>query len=240
MDESLHTELVAMAEADTAALTVFLATADTYRGSWTSTQTAASDTPWPYLLLEWQEPPPAPPPVQRVLDVVHHNIARLKEIVAAAGWPGRDLVGEDGADAAWLILQHAGSAVTTIGSAANHAFRRACIPLLTTAVRSGQAHPRHLAHVVDGVAWVAGEPPVYAVLSTSYSIIDGHPVFDAPVDLDAIDRRRAGIGVPPLAADVARRLRGESLAAAGAERAERWPDPTDGPVLSAPGATPLR
>lgn len=164
----------------------------------------------------------------------------MKEIVAAHGWPGRDLVGEDGADVGWLILQHTGSAVTTIGSAANHAFRRACIPLLTAAVRSGQAHPRHLAHVVDGVAWVAGEPPVYAVLATSYSISDGHPVFDPRVDVGAIDRRRAGIGLPPLAADVARRRRGEPLAAAGAHRAEPWPDPADGPVLSAPGDRPTR
>lgn len=53
MDESLRAELVAMGEADTSALTDFLATADTYQPAWTSTQTAASDTPWPYLLLEW-------------------------------------------------------------------------------------------------------------------------------------------------------------------------------------------
>lgn len=230
MDESLRVELVAMCTADTAALTDFLATADIYRTAWTSTQTAASDTPWPYLLLEWQEPPPAPPPVRRVLDVVAGNTARLKEIIAAHGWPGRSLVGEDGADAAWLILQHAGSAVTTIGSADNHAFRRACIPLLTAAVHSGDAHPRHLAHVMDGVAWVAGEPPVYAVLSTSYSIVDGHPVFAGPVDVDDIDRRRADIGLPPLATDVARRLRGEPLAAAGTHRAEPWPERTDIPV----------
>jgi len=70
MDESLHAELIAMGAADTAALTAFLATADTYRASWTSTQSAASDTPWPYLMLEWQEPPPSPPPVRCVLEVV--------------------------------------------------------------------------------------------------------------------------------------------------------------------------
>ncbi len=70
----------------------------------------------------------------------------------------------------------------------------------------------------------------------AYSILDGHPVFDVPVDVGAIDRRRAGIGLPPLAADVARRLREEQLAAAGTDRAEPWPTPADGPVLSVPGA----
>jgi hypothetical protein len=31
---------------------------------------------------------------------------RLKWIIAQYGWPTFDLVGEDGADAAWLIAQH--------------------------------------------------------------------------------------------------------------------------------------
>jgi hypothetical protein len=35
------------------------------------------------------------------------NTARLKEVVAKHGWPGKSLVGEDGAFAAWLLVQHA-------------------------------------------------------------------------------------------------------------------------------------
>ena len=35
------------------------------------------------------------------------NAVRLTEIIEQHGWPGRGLVGEDGARAAWLILQHA-------------------------------------------------------------------------------------------------------------------------------------
>ncbi len=60
--------------------------------------------PVAYLLLEWQEPPPSPPTVRRLLEVVDHPTARLRDIVATHSWPGRSLVGEDGADAAWLIL----------------------------------------------------------------------------------------------------------------------------------------
>jgi len=160
MNEALRAELLAMCDADAGAVTAFLATADTYRAAWDSTRQAASDTPWPYVLLEWRSPPPPPGPVRRVLDIVGHNTARLKTIVATHGWPGRSLVGEDGTDAAWLILQHAGSAVTTIGSPDNHAFRRACIPLLAAATTAGEAHPRHLAHVVDAVAWIDDEPPL--------------------------------------------------------------------------------
>jgi hypothetical protein len=39
--------------------------------------------------------------------VHHHNAYRLEEIIEECGWPGRSLVGEDGAAAAWLIAQHA-------------------------------------------------------------------------------------------------------------------------------------
>src|SRR5688500_11170778 len=42
------------------------------------------------------------------MEAVHaDNARRLKEVIAQFGWPGRDLVGEDGAEAAWLIVQHA-------------------------------------------------------------------------------------------------------------------------------------
>ncbi len=31
---------------------------------------------------------------------------RMREIVARVGWPGRRMVGDDGASAAWLLVQH--------------------------------------------------------------------------------------------------------------------------------------
>ncbi len=35
------------------------------------------------------------------------NTDRLREIVDEIGWPGRNVVGEEGAEHAWLIAQHA-------------------------------------------------------------------------------------------------------------------------------------
>lgn len=43
--------------------------------------------------------------VLSAVDAVH--TARLKAIVAAHGWPTVAQVGQDGADAAWLLAQHA-------------------------------------------------------------------------------------------------------------------------------------
>jgi hypothetical protein len=35
------------------------------------------------------------------------NLPWLRQVIADAGWPGKSLVGEDGAQAAWLLAQHA-------------------------------------------------------------------------------------------------------------------------------------
>ncbi|MBI4936585.1 MAG: hypothetical protein HY828_22130 [Actinobacteria bacterium] len=185
----------------------------------------ATATPWPYAILEWHPEDSAPPVVQEVLARVRANTQRLRQIIASQGWPGRDLVGEDGADAAWLILQHAGGGVTTLDTTENRQFRRDCVPLLEAAVCAGQAHPRHLAHLVDGIQAVEGADPVYGVLGDQYTVVDGHPVFARSVDHAALDARRSAIGLAPLSTDVARRERGEDIPAIGPDQVEPWPTP---------------
>lgn len=222
IDQTLRAELLARFEADQTGLEALYGTADTHRAAFDATQ-PATETPWPYAILEWQPEGQAPQVVQEVLACVRANTQRLRQIISTHGWPGRDLVGEDGADAAWLILQHAGGGVTTLDTAENRRFRRDCVPLLADAVRAGQAHPRHLAHLVDGIQAVDGGDPVYGVLGDQYKVVDGHPVFARSLDLAALDVRRRGIGLAPLMADVARRERGEDVPAVGPGRAEPWP-----------------
>jgi len=54
--------------------------------------------------------------------------ARMKEIVAKHGWPGKRLIGEDGANAAWLLVQHAD---------ANLVFQKQCLALMKPLVDAG-------------------------------------------------------------------------------------------------------
>jgi hypothetical protein len=228
MDEALRAELVARLSDDQTAVGAVYETADGYRPAFQASQAGDRRTPWPFAIFEWEPASAAPAEVIRALHVIRSNTARLKQIVATHGWPGRSLVGEDGALAAWLILQHAGSAVSTIGTPENHAFRRSCVPLLMKAVLAGEAHPRHLAWVVDGIHAVADEPPEYAVLSSAYRIVDGEPVFAFPADVGIINARRAAIGLRALSWDVARRIRAGELepnvfGIAGPDWWEPWP-----------------
>ena len=43
----------------------------------------------------------------RMAEVHHRNGNELQVVIEQYGWPGKFLVGEDGAKAAWLILLHA-------------------------------------------------------------------------------------------------------------------------------------
>ena len=42
----------------------------------------------------------------RMAELHARNAGELATIVQAVGWPGRTLIGEDGAEAAWRVLQH--------------------------------------------------------------------------------------------------------------------------------------
>src|SRR5437764_13999672 len=44
---------------------------------------------------------------RRMAEVHRQNAARLAAVCKEHGWPGRSLVGEAGAAAAWTLLQHA-------------------------------------------------------------------------------------------------------------------------------------
>ncbi|MFI7642264.1 DUF6624 domain-containing protein [Nonomuraea sp. NPDC049400] len=113
------------------------------------------------------------------------NAAFLKRVIARYGWPGRDLVGEEAAHAAWLLAQHADQDV---------AFQRECLPLLEKAAAAGQATWADYAYLVDRVCVAAGSPQVYG---TQYGMRDGQLEFQPIEDLDHLDERRARVGLEP-------------------------------------------
>ncbi|MBV8226282.1 MAG: hypothetical protein JO232_13960, partial [Verrucomicrobia bacterium] len=45
--------------------------------------------------------------IERLIQIDDDNTAWLGKVVDTMGWPGRSLVGDEGAHAAWLLAQHA-------------------------------------------------------------------------------------------------------------------------------------
>lgn len=220
-NDALRAEILAMFAADQAAVQKFIREADEHREVF-ELRAHETDVQWPYALLEWDPPESAPPCAQEVVNTVAQNIQRLREIVAAHGWPGRRLVGEDGTDAAWTLLRHAGSGVRTIGTPQHQQFQRDCLPMLQEGVRTRDVQPRQFAAIADALQSLEGRPPQYAVQADDYEIVGGAPRFRIEADVVEIDENRASIGLPPLATDIERRERGDPLYVSGPLRADPW------------------
>ena len=120
------------------------------------------------------------------------NTRWLSEVLGERGWPGTSLVGEDGADAAWLLAQHADR---------DPARQQEFLEALRGAVTRGEASPANLAYLEDRVRVHAGQPQLYG---TQFTVTDGefgpHPIEDPA----RLDERRAEAGLEPFAAYEAR------------------------------------
>ena len=127
-----------------------------------------------------------------VLQVDAENLPWLKDVIADRGWPGASLVGPDGAQAAWLLAQHADS---------DPAFQRQCLDLLTAAVEAGEATARDLAYLTDRVLLHEGQPQVYGTQLVGRG---GRWVPDNLRDPDGVDGRRAAVGLGTIAENLAR------------------------------------
>src|SRR3954447_14617509 len=88
----------------------------------------------------------------QMAEVHLHNAQVLEAMIKTWGWPGKSLVGEEGAGDAWLIVQHA------IGSPS---FQRWCLPLLKEAVAHGEAEPAQVALLEDRIAFFERRPQRY-------------------------------------------------------------------------------
>lgn len=112
---------------------------------------------------------------------------RLSEIVEEHGWPGSDLVGEDGATAAWVIAQH---------SDLDPGFQQEALELMRPAVEAGLADPTELAYLEDRVALNSGGEQVYG---TQIGCVDGVPQPAPLADPEPVEERRTEVGLEPIA-----------------------------------------
>ena len=144
----------------------------------------------------------------RMAEVHRRDAARLAAILDRHGWPGRALVGEDGAAAAWLVLQHA------IG---DPPLMRRGLQLLGS-LALGEVDPARLAMLEDRVRAFEGRPQRYG---TQYDWDEHGQLAPLPIaDPERVDELRRSVGLGPLAENT-RRIR-EQTARAGERKPPDW------------------
>lgn len=119
------------------------------------------------------------------MEVVHRcNAARLKEIIAEHGWPGRSLVGDEGATYAWIILQHAIS---------DPEFQRRGLELLKAAAARGEVPASHAAYLEDRIRTFEGRPQFYG---TQFDRDSSGEINPLPIeDAGRVNERRRALGM---------------------------------------------
>jgi hypothetical protein len=144
------------------------------------------------------------------MQAVHDkNAARLTQIIEQHGWPGRGLVGDDGARAAWLVLQHA------IG---HPDLQRRGRVLLQDAVARGEVPAVQVALLEDRIAFFEGRPQRYG---TQYDWNEDGELAPWTIEDEAgVDERRRAVGLPPLAENT-RQIR-EGTACGGDKQPPDW------------------
>lgn len=121
-----------------------------------------------------------------VKKVDQENTDRLGQIVEKYGWPSNTLVGKDGSHAAWLLVQHAD---------ANTKFQRKCLDLMTKLPKD-EVSQTDLAYLTDRVLLAEGKKQVYG---TQFTISAGKWEPRPLEDAENVDKRRAEVGLKPLA-----------------------------------------
>ncbi len=127
------------------------------------------------------------------MQAIHEkNAAIVDEVIKERGWPTCDMAGDDGAEAAWLIVQHA------IG---RPEFQRRCLKLLEQAASEGSVPLWQPAMLLDRILVFEGQPQVYG---TSFDWDEAGLMSPRPIaDPALVDRRRAAAGLAPLAEAIA-------------------------------------
>lgn len=117
------------------------------------------------------------------------NTARVVALVDARGWLTPALVGADGANAAFMIVQHAVPDV-----------QQRMLPLVEAAYHAGDLAGQSYALLLDRVRVDSGGLQVYGTQILPVDRwTDGAPAVAPTDDAAGLDARRATVGLPPLA-----------------------------------------
>ena len=119
--------------------------------------------------------------------IFERNTARAKEIINEYGWPTITLVGDEGSDAMYLIVQH---------SVLDEIFMQDCVSTLEEAVNKKEAKSWQLAFLQDRTLMQQNKPQIYGTqhITTDDNIVKPYRILEP----ETVNERRKNLGLEPL------------------------------------------
>ena len=125
--------------------------------------------------------------IMNVKSVEAETTTFIKQVLDQHGFPTFEMVGTDGAHAAWMLIQHAD---------ADPEFQQHALTLMDPLVEAGQADPSDFAHLTDRVLLARGEKQRFA---TQFAMDDAGVLRPRPTESpEGLGERRARYELLPL------------------------------------------
>lgn len=115
------------------------------------------------------------------------NLIKIRNILDQHGWHGSKEVGDKGNSAFFLVIQHA-----------DQTTQEKYLPVMRDAVKNGKASAQNLALLEDRVLLGQGKKQIYGSQIGMDQVTKAYYV-DALEDPDNVDKRRAEVGLEPMA-----------------------------------------
>ena len=138
------------------------------------------------LRTDWIDNPDDVQVMMRTIEADAQNTMWLDEVIKQYGWLGISLVGEDGAQAEFLIVQHSPSPQ----------FQKNCLVLMEAAVSQREANAINLAYLTDRVRLAEGKFQLYGTQGQPGP--DGVIVPSPLEDEEHVNERRKILGLEPI------------------------------------------
>lgn len=124
--------------------------------------------------------------IRACVSIDRNNTHWLKNVVKRYGWPTTSLVGKEGSEEAWLLVQHADL---------DPAFQRLCLDLMAK-LPEGEISKTDFAYLTDRVLLAEGKKQLYG---TQFIWVNGKYTPNPIEDEANVDKMRMAVGLKPLA-----------------------------------------
>jgi hypothetical protein len=131
----------------------------------------------------------SPETAQNMAFVDRTNYAFVAEIIHKYGWPEKELIGEQGQNDLWLLVQH---------QDAHTDLQEGALKKLEEAVKAGKGSPIHLAYLTDRVRVNKNLPQIYG---TQWKQADGKYMRQPIENPKKVDELRKKMGLVTLEED---------------------------------------